>query len=593
MILEALCRYYETLLRKGEAARPGWSPVKAVFALVLSFDGELREVMPLRDERGTLPQVIVPEQVRRTAGVQANFLCDSSAYFLGLDGKGNHKRALECFVASRALHQELLSGLSSVRARAVCSFFERWEPVKGLENPALLPYLPEIFKGGYLIFRADGEFLQDDEEVAARWDEKYGEAGETAVLGRCLVTGEEGPIARTHPVIKGVWGTKSSGGSLVSFNADAFCSYGKEQSFNAPVSRRAAFGYVTALNHLLSDGEHLQQLGDSTVVYWAETGERVYSDLFAGVVQGREVFTNRPNAGGETAVPFSEETLKRTMSELSRGGPCDLDGATLLPGTRFYVLGLSPSAARVSVRFFYQDHFGRFMKNLWKHWERLQIDRPFYQKRELISVGRLLYETVNKNAAKKEARPNLTQGMMSAILNGTPYPRAFYNGILLRVRAEREISYPKAGAIKAFLLKNSTNEAVKEAVQTVKLNEQSTYLPYLLGRLFSLLENIQQAALPGISTTVKDRYFVAAASTPLSVFPKLLQLQNSHMKVLEREKPGLAVGLKKQLGELMGKMDETFPKILSQEEQGAFYIGYYHQTQKRFVRKTEEDRQNG
>ena len=189
------------------------------------------------------------------------------------------------------------------------------------------------------------------------------------------------------------------------------------------------------------------------------------------------------------------------------------------------------------------------------------------------------------------------QGVMGAILNGTPYPQALYNAILLRVRAEQEVPYEKAAVIKAFLLKNSKNKAIKEAVHTVNLNDDTNYLPYVLGRLFSLLENIQQAALPSVSTTIKDRYFIAAASTPLSVFPKLLQLQNSHMKVLEREKPGFAVELKKQLGDLMERIGETFPKIMTQEEQGAFYIGYYHQTQKRFAgkseKKAEEEKQNG
>ena len=215
-------------------------------------------------------------------------------------------------------------------------------------------------------------------------------------------------------------------------------------------------------------------------------------------------------------------------------------------------------------------------------------------KRGLVTVRRLLYETANKDSLKKEVNPNLSQGLMSAVLNGTPYPQALYSAILLRIRAERKVPYEKASAVKAFLLKNSTNEAVKEAVHTMAVNEESNYLPYLLGRLFSMLEHIQQAALPGINTTVKDRYFIAAATAPLSVFPKLLQLQNSHMKVLEREKPGLAVGLKKELGEVMGKMEENFPKILTQEEKGAFYIGYYHQTQKRFMPKNkpnaEEDK---
>lgn len=606
MILQSLCEYYETLLRKGTAAQPGWSPITVKFALVLGPEGELRDVLPLQSEsestaRKTVkpPQLIVPEQAKRTAGVSPNFLCDSPAYFLGIDGKENAKRALECFVASKTLHQQLLSGLENARARAVCAFFDRWEPEGAGENPALKPYLKEILKGGSLVFRVGGRFVHRDDEIAALWDEKYLETDQNTVMGRCLVTGEEAPIARTHPSIKGVRGGQSNGVSLVSFNADAFCSYGKEQSFNAPVSRRAAFAYTTALNYLTSDSEYVQHMGDATVVYWSETGEQGYRDLFGSATEGKEIFVRRPDTdnGLEEKISFSEGALKRAMSELGRGRPYDLDGVVLKPDSRFYVLGLSPNVARASVRFFYRDNFGHFMKNVWEHYDRLQIERPAYVEKELISVGRLLFETVNKNASKKEAQPNLVQGVMGAILNGTPYPQALYNAILLRVRAEQEVPYEKAAVIKAFLLKNSKNKAIKEAVHTVNLNDDTNYLPYVLGRLFSLLENIQQAALPSVSTTIKDRYFIAAASTPLSVFPKLLQLQNSHMKVLEREKPGFAVELKKQLGDLMERIGETFPKIMTQEEQGAFYIGYYHQTQKRFAgkneKKAEEEKQNG
>ena len=599
MILEALCSYYETLLRRGEAARPGWSPAKVGFVLVLSPQGELRDVLPLRDDGGRAPVMLVPEQAKRSSGFKPNFLCDGPAYLLGLDGKGNSKRAMGCFAASKALHEELLGGLSNPCAKAVCDFFDRWEPGKAPENPVLAPYLSEILKGGSLLFRVGGKFVHKDEEIAARWDERYREPHEDNLVGRCLVTGEKGPIARTHPSVKGVRGTQQTGASLVSFNGDSFESYGKKQSFNAPISKRAAFAYTTALNRLIADREYVQHMGDATVVYWAETGERAYSDLFAGVTGGKEIFVRRRDgeAGPEEKIPFTEAILKRAMSELARGRPYDLNGVVLLPGTRFCVLGLSPSAARVSVRFFYQNSFGYFMKNIWDHYGRLQIERPVFVERELVSVGRLLYETVNKKSAKKEAQPNLTEGVMAAVLNGGAYPRALYSAVLLRIRAEGELPYAKAAVIKAFLLKNSGSKAMKEAVGTVKLNEDSNYLPYVLGRLFSLLENIQQAALPGVITTVKDRYFIAAATTPLSVFPKLLQLQNSHMKVLEREKPGLAVGLKKQLGDLTGRMEENFPRIMTQEEQGAFYIGYYHQTQKRYAGKTtekaEEEKQNG
>lgn len=610
MILQALCEYYQALAAKGEISRPGWNPAKVGFALVLGGDGSLIDVMRLKEtvekkakKKKTGEQKVetvevarifqVPKQATaRTVGITANFLCDTPAYFLGIDGNGNDERAGRCFQASAALHKKLLEKIDSPAARAVCSYFDRWDPAAARSHPELQNRLNEILKGGNLVFRYCGEMLQDNPTIAKAWDDFQNEDhGEQR--GQCLVTGAVGAIARLHPSIKGVKDAQPSGAALVSFNAPSYESYGKEQSFNAPVSEEAAFAYTTALNHLLADWEHVKQFGGTTMVYWAENAEHAYQtamDIFMnGANDGDEQFQQKANA------------LKQAMVHLAHGETYPIDGVELSPDIKFYILGLSPNIARLSVRFFHQNTFGGFMNNLYRHEQRIEIIRPSFDARETLSPDSLLFETVNKKSKDKAASGVLTGALMRSILNDQPYPEALYQNVLLRIQAEHDITRGQAAIIKAVhnkkreeALKHTDggpqglSPALKEEYQ-VKLDESSEYLPYVLGRLFSVLENIQESAIPNLNSTIKDRYFTSASATPSSVFPGLLDNSENHLKVLKRDKHGLYVDLSQQVEDLLGRIRETFPKRLNTEERGAFYIGYYHQTQKRYTKKNKPE----
>ena len=178
---------------------------------------------------------------------------------------------------------------------------------------------------------------------------------------------------------------------------------------------------------------------------------------------------------------------------------------------------------------------------------------------------------------------------MRAILENGPYPATLFSTVLLRIRADHDINWQRAAILKAWFLQNRKDKSHYKEAATVKLNEDTNYLPYLLGRLFSLLENIQDAATPGLNATIKDRYFNSASATPAAVFPLLLRLEQNHMKVLKRDKTGLAITLDRQLREIMGRINETFPVHMNQEDQGTFVLGYYHQTQKRYQKEEEKD----
>lgn len=595
MILQALYEYYTAKAAKGELPREGWSSVKVTFALVLGEDGKLIDVMRLKEteKRGKkdveIPRImLLPHPATRTVGIKANFLCDTPSYFLGIDSKENDTRAHKCFQASADLHKTLLQHVNSPAAHAVCAYFENWDSEKARNNEVLHPYLEEILKGGNLVFRFAGKFVQEDTVAARAWDIAQAEDN-ASEKGRCLVTGEYVPIARLHPMIKGVRDAQSSGASLVSFNAPAFESYGKEQSYNAPVGEPAAFAYTSALNALVSDREHVQQIGDATVVYWAQNGETAYQDFFQNFALEDSDSEQRK---------FTENDLKRAMELLAQGKYYSMEGIELDPNMTFYILGLSPNAARLSVRFFYRDSFGAFLQNVQAHYQRLEITRPSFDLRERLSPRSLLYETVNKNAKKKESSPLLSGALMRAILNNTIYPNELMQNVLLRVRTEHGVTRGQAAIIKAVLLKSGyrmfegkKEEEIHKEGFWVKLNEQSAFLPYVLGRLFSVLENIQQTANPSLNTTIKDRYFTSACATPAVVFPVLLRLEQSHMKVVMRDKRGLGITLEKQLIDLMGRIHETLPTHLNLNDQGAFMLGYYHQTQKRFEKKDSEEKE--
>lgn len=525
MILQALVHCYEALAERGELEKPGWSPVKVSWGLELDADGQVKSLLAMggTDAKGKqIPRTMkLPVPVKRSSGVAANFLCDNSAYVLGVDAKGKPERTRECFAACARKHQAILKDVRHPTAKAILNFFEIWKPENAAQHPAIQPNLDMLLKGGNIVFvtqDADGEpqLAQDVPEIRRAWDEAYAKSDD-AVMGRCLVTGEEGPIEILHPSIKGVMGAQSSGASLVSFNAPAFESYGKEsardnqgQGRNAPVGRYAAFAYGAALNYMVGQADFHGRLGDTTLVYWAEGAEPAYGSAFMAMM----------GMGGEEKNEITQKELNGVLTALCQGRTVNWANVPLNPKNRFYILGLAPNASRLSVRFFLRDSFGAFVEHYLKHQERLNIVRPAFDERETLSMWALLRETAIKNPNKPpKFQRQLVEEMLNAILSGSRYPSTLFTQIEIRVRAEQKITHEKAAMIKAYLLRNVVEQQkeqihVYKEVLDVELNEQSTYLPYRLGRLFAVLEAVQQRANPNINTTIKDRYFNSACATP-------------------------------------------------------------------------------
>ena len=600
MILQALVQCYEALAEKGELEKPGWSPVKVSWGLELDENGQVLSLLPMggTDAKGKqIPQSMkLPDPVKRSSGVAANFLCDNSAYMLGIDAKGKPERTRECFLACTRKHMEILEYVQHPMAKAILRFFENWKPESAAQNPVIQPHLEMLLKGGNIIFVMEDEvgetqFAQDIPEIRCAWDEAYTKTDE-AVIGRCLVTGKEEPIAILHPSIKGVMGAQSSGASLVSFNAPAFESYGKEmardnqgQGRNAPVGKYAAFAYGAALNYMIQQRDYHGRLGDTTLVYWAEGAEPAYGDVFMAMM----------GMGDDDKNEITQNELNGVMTALCQGQNVKWDNVPLNPENRFYILGLAPNASRLSVRFFLRDSFGAFVKHYQEHQERLNIVRPSFDNKETLSMWALLRETVNPNSRDKAPQPQLVGELLRSVLNGSLYPAELFMQTEIRLRAEKNITRGKAAIIKAWLLRNivqvydQRNEKhVYEEVLTVELNEQTTYLPYRLGRLFAVMEKIQKEANPNINTTIKDRYFNSACATPALVFPTLVNLAQKHLNKIGG---GTSVYYEKMMTELYSSINQSYPVRMSLQDQGIFQIGYYHQQQKLYTKK--EDKDNG
>ena len=581
MILQALTRYYEVLAREEKVSRKGWCTAKVSYAVNLSKEGKIRGIFCLKTEetRGKKTVIVpdsmrVPEMVSRSSGVAANFLCDNAKYFLGIDREmeddNKKRRALECFHAAREKHLLLLDGVKGEMAQAIRLYFENWEPEKAAENEEIKEIWDDLTDGGNLIFCMGMKWAQEDDDIKNAWEESQKKSGEEAE-GICLVTGQKSPIARIHKTIKGVPGAQSSGAALVSFNAPAFESYGKEQSYNAPVGKYAEFAYTTALNYLLFQKEYTFLLGDTMMVFWAEKGEEICQKTFLE-------FLN--------PVEDNEDKLKDIFEKLRKGKSIVVENINLNADETFYILGLAPNAARLSIRLFYRDSFGNILENISKHYKRMEMVRPAWETREYLGLWQMMWETVNQKAKDKKPVLNMASMVMQAVISGGRYPASLFTDTLMRIKAEQgKISWGRAGIIKAYLIKNCN---WKEGENYMGLNEESEETAYVLGRLFSVLECIQIEANPGIKSTIRDRYFNAACATPASVFPILIKLKNSHIKKIEREKESAKRYYENLLMEIIGKLGEEYPKRLSLEEQGKFTIGYYHQMQKKYEKKGEK-----
>lgn len=593
-ILTELARLYERLAANGRAPRAGYSTEKISFAIEIDAEGRLVALRDKRSLAGKKPAAVpmaVPASSTRTSGVAPNLFWDKTAYVLGViaveqDDKtvvpGQGPRTAKEHAAFVEAHRSMLADAADPGLVALRRFLEDWTPdqfvARGLDVAALDQNL--VFE-----FAEAGRrgFIHDRPAATALL------AGEDQTEERpCLVTGQPGPLARLHPAIKGVKDAQSSGAFLVAFELVPSRSYGKEKGDNAPVSQAAAFAYGAALNALLerkparADERHLR-VGDMTVAFWAEAAQAEAAD-WAEMVIGQAL--NPPDEDAETAL------LQAALADVAAGrGGAD---PRFDPETRVFLLGLAPNAARLSVRLWHPGTFGGFARNVQRFWADLAIEpspwkRPPAAWSLMNEIERKHWDERGKrwvferdhSRDRKPTAPKIVGGqMMRAVLTGQPLPRSLLAAVIARIRADGDINGRRAAICKAVINRHDTQEEIP-----VSLDPDNPSPAYRLGRLFAVLENIQQSALPGLNATIKDRYFAAASATPARVFPLLVKNATHHLALMRKEGGGLGHWLDARMGSIWLGLGPDLPRSLNLEDQGRFVAGYYHE---RFTRKPKD-----
>lgn len=581
MILQALHGYYERMSENPESGMPpyGTSMEYISFALVLDGQGRLQGIEDLRVPEGKKlrpRRIPVPAAVTRSSGVSANCIWDKTAYVLGNDAKGASANAAR-FTAFRDLLHTVCGTLEDAGYNAVQRFLGDWKPELAEMVVSSLGRSWDELAAANLVFRLEGTkgFIHDRPPIKTAWLAHYSNTDDAPKV-HCLISGEQHvPQARVHCPIKGAGG-QTSGGYLVSYNDSAYISYGKEK---AHVGKGAAFAYTTALNAMLTHGSRQKVIiGDSTLVFWAERtspAEDFLADLFNMPLPAAK---QKPTADHQTT------SMLHDLLQAIRSGRRAVDIVPDLDeAVRFYVLGLAPNAARLSIRFWEVNTVGSLLHKIGNHFRDLEIVRQYDNEPEFPPLWLLLLHTATLRKGENIS-PVLAGGMARAMLGGSLYPHSLLPLVLGRIRAEQTVTYYHAALLKAFLMRNKKLEV------SVAFNPTRTDRPYLLGRLFAVLEKAQEEAVPGANATIKDHYLGSASATPGQVFHMLIKNSANHIGKLRKDpaKKGISFHYEAMLQDIISELDD-FPKTLNAEEQGLFMIGYYHQRKDFFTPKNKEN----
>jgi CRISPR-associated protein Csd1 len=591
MILQALHDYYLRRQADVDPARrlPSFGLEQKEIGFILEVDegGQLHAIIDTRQMSGKKKigtSYLVPKGVKKTSGIAANLLWDNAEYVLAIPdvkkmelarSKGDSDEYLARLVEMQRAFRDCISRLpehvrSDAGLRGVLAFLER--------NPAehvgrFAAHADIAASNPVLTFRLidDTTLVCQRPSVAPHLvaDPPDGETADQGDPGNamCLITGDIAPVERLHTAVKGVWGAQTSGANIVSFNLDAFNSYRKSQGANAPVSQAAAFAYTTALNALLArESDQRVQIGDASAVFWAQKPDALECELAALL------------GGGDNPDAHTQQ-VKALFDAVRSGGFTGSRG-----DNAFYVLGLAPNAARISVRFWHAAplHVIAARVSAWFH--DLSMVRGTTDP-EFPSLFRLLTGVALQGKADN-IPPNLGGDLIRSIFTGGPYPATWLNAAVQRCRAEQQVTYMRAAAIKACLNRSpSPSEPRHREIQPM-LDIDSPSTAYRLGRLFATLEKIQEESSPGLNATIRDRYYGAASSTPVAVFTTLMRLKNHHLAKLQSK--GRVWNFEKLLAEIMSGVSD-FPVHMNLPDQGRFAIGYYHQRQDFFAKRDSAD----
>ena len=626
MILQSLVGFYDRLERRGDQVpQQGYSPVRIGFMLEIARDGTPIGLIDRRDhtQRKPVAQNFMVPAVARTSGIKSAFLWDKTSYAFGVtstkpegaadDDKsvvpGQGKRTAEEHQAFRAAHMEALTDADDKGLVALRLFIERWTPDQWMANDFDAAALDQN-----IAFRLQGDDLRIDQRPAAR-DLVRSRMAIDGPKAHCLITGRQGPYAVLQPKFKGVMGAQSSGAPLVSFNADAFESYGKEQGANAPVSEDAAFRYGAALNWLLDRANSRSfRLGETTLVFWADEtpgddGEAISTTaeeaILAEFAIPKDAETESLEADDPDESDWSEHTAPRDAdaesADIVRSSADNIrtqrkapDITAIPAGTRLHLLGLSPNSGRVAVRVWLDGTYGQFAENIARHHYHMEIEPPDKPARKKPYA--LLYETAVLGKAEN-IPPRLGGELARAILTGERYPRTLFASVIGRIRSDKTINAARAAICKAVINRDIELSKTDKEVVPVALDPESLDPAYNLGRLFATYEYAERSVADR-NATIRDKFIGAASATPRRVFPLLMRGYEHNASALAKgdgNQRGSGVKAAKVVGQILERFDGRdvgFPTSLTLENQGRFFVGYYHQNRALYTAKADSATDN-
>lgn len=586
MILQELVKYYERKLEEGEMAPEGFEYKEIPYLIEIDEDGNfIRFISTWQDEKKKRAKIfLIPKAVKRANGIESNLLWDNASYIFGMPDivkledikkKGKEKEYNDRLLAQKESFLNKVQKLEQSKiVKSICKFMEN-TTLHQLSSDENWKEIQE--NNPNLTFKLKNELnIVSENKEMINAIVNYGNK-QTELEDFCLVSGEKSQIARLHPSIKGVKDAQGVGANIVSFNLKAFESYGKEQSYNAPVSEKVAFSYTTSLNTLLSKDSHQKiQIGDATTVFWSEKKSEL-EDIFGGLI-----IPNIDNKKAQEAIEIEE--VKDFYTSPFSGKLKELEEDK----TKFFILGLSPNAARISIRFWYPSTVGEISRNIGQHFADLKLEVPKNDS-GVVGLNRILRSTALQGKLDN-INPLLAGRVMTSIISGSQYPRLLLSSILIRIKAEHKIDFVRVSIIKAILNRkmrldkgfiNSINN-LKELKET--MDESNVNVAYRLGRLFAVMEKMQQNAIGG-NTTIKDGYYTSASTRPATVFGKLFALSNHHASKLGNK----SIWYEKLKGEILEPLNGNIPRTFSLEEQGLFAIGYYQQRNELFKGKEDKE----
>lgn len=593
MLIKALCDYSAAANLCGDIE--AYYKQAIDFEILLALDGTVTAIQDLRKpiegtKRYITPELLLPEQRGNTTVIYSYLIEHRREYIFGLErekGKNSFK-TIPGKAGKKSKHDTFcernlpfFEEIDSDICKAYCNFIRTWNPDLQTENEILLQ-MGANFDNARFCFGLDGSpeiMLHEDPRVkenyqALLWEEQK-EKQATQQTGFCSILGEHLPICEMHDKLKGI----GSQAKLVSFGKDqtdrnAFYSYGKSLGYNCNISEKAMKQYTAALNFLLADNGHHKNFGDMVVVYFAmKQNDAAECDAFS------LLFGDFASDQKETVDQETEKDLNQVYNYAKTGVLKDLSGMD--PDSIFYVAGLTANSSRICTKFVVRNRFGVILEHVAAH----QKDIRILEKQKPVSMYWIQKQLVSPKSKDAKVPPPLIAGLFASILNGTRYPDALLATVIARVKTDTdETQQKKVNHIRAGLIKGCLNRKAKKEEITMSLNLDNTNQAYLCGRLFAVLEKIQQDASGGnLNRTIKDSYFSSACSKPATVFPKLIQLTQNHLKKVE-----YVLFYQKLCGDIIDQLEDAFPSTLSLDEQGKFIIGYYQQNKALYAKKEKQ-----